>query len=211
MKRKPSGQKYRNLTPRSGVIYYQRRVRGKRIRFSCETNDWDAASAVARLYEERKGFGRLPYATVEVPRLAEFATRYMEEDTAHLAETTRIERGKLLKAEGPILSVLGERQLNDVTPALLREWWSVAVERPGRSLSTGRNMLAAISGVLALAVDLGILEQSPVRAFREQLSRRNRTKRGRAATEAGRAIRPIEDPAELARLTESARVSGTGR
>jgi len=205
---KPKGAKYRNLTARGGVIYYQRRVRGKRIRFSCETNDWDAASAVARLYEERKGFGRLPYATVEVPRLAEFATRYMEEDTSHLAETTRIERAKLLKAEGPILSVLGERQLSDVTPAILREWWSVAVERPGRSLSTGRNMLAAISGVLAFAVDLGILEQSPVGAFREQLSRRNRTKRGRAETEAGRAIRPIEDPVELARLTESARVEG---
>ena len=66
-------------------------------------------------------------------------------------------------------------------------------------------MLAAISGVLALAVDLGILEQSPVSAFREQLSRRNRTKRGRAETEAGRTICPIEDAVELARLTESAR------
>jgi len=29
MKRKPSGQKYRNLTVRKGVIYYQRRVGGK--------------------------------------------------------------------------------------------------------------------------------------------------------------------------------------
>ena len=39
MKRKPSGQKYKNLFARSGVIYYQRRVGGKRVRFSCNTND----------------------------------------------------------------------------------------------------------------------------------------------------------------------------
>ena len=38
MKSKPKGAKYRNLTARSGVIYYQRRVNGKRIRFSCEEN-----------------------------------------------------------------------------------------------------------------------------------------------------------------------------
>ena len=71
MRAKPRGAKYRNLTARSGVIYYQRRVNGKRIRFSCETNDWGAAAAVARLYEERKGFGRLPFASIEVPRFAE--------------------------------------------------------------------------------------------------------------------------------------------
>ena len=38
MRSKPKGAKYRNLTARSGVIYYQRRVNGKRIRFSCEEN-----------------------------------------------------------------------------------------------------------------------------------------------------------------------------
>ena len=36
MRSKPKGAKYRNLTTRSGVIYYQRRVSGKRLRFSCE-------------------------------------------------------------------------------------------------------------------------------------------------------------------------------
>ena len=44
MKRKPSGPKYRNLTVRNGVIYYQRRAGGKRIRFSCNTDDWDEAA-----------------------------------------------------------------------------------------------------------------------------------------------------------------------
>ena len=47
MKRKPSSAKYRNLFARGGVIYYQRRVGGKRIRFSCKTDDWPEAAAVA--------------------------------------------------------------------------------------------------------------------------------------------------------------------
>ena len=52
MKRKPTGAKYRNLTVRKGVIYYQRRVGGKRVRSSCKTDDWQEAAAVARLYED---------------------------------------------------------------------------------------------------------------------------------------------------------------
>ncbi len=55
MKSKPKGAKYRNLFARSGVIYYQRRVGGKRIRFSCKTKDREKAVEVARLYEERMG------------------------------------------------------------------------------------------------------------------------------------------------------------
>ena len=39
MKSKPKGAKYRNLVARSGVIYYQRVVAGKRVRFSCETGE----------------------------------------------------------------------------------------------------------------------------------------------------------------------------
>ena len=35
MKRKPTGAKYRNLTVRKGVIYYQRVVGARRVRFSC--------------------------------------------------------------------------------------------------------------------------------------------------------------------------------
>lgn len=34
MKRKPPGPKYRNLTARGGVIYYERVREGKRVRFS---------------------------------------------------------------------------------------------------------------------------------------------------------------------------------
>jgi hypothetical protein len=37
VKKKPVGPKYRNLTAFGGIIYYQRVVGGKRIRFSCKT------------------------------------------------------------------------------------------------------------------------------------------------------------------------------
>ena len=45
MKRKPSGQKYRNLYARSGVIYYERRAGGRRIKLSTKTDDWNEAAA----------------------------------------------------------------------------------------------------------------------------------------------------------------------
>ncbi len=57
MKSKPKGAKYRNLTARSGVIYYERKVDGRRIRFSTTTADWNEAASVRDLYEQRKGIG----------------------------------------------------------------------------------------------------------------------------------------------------------
>ena len=46
MKSKPKATKYRNLTARGGAIYYARVVGGKRIRFSCETEDWGKSAGV---------------------------------------------------------------------------------------------------------------------------------------------------------------------
>jgi len=111
MKRKPPGAKYRNLTARGGSIYYQRRVGKRRIRFSCKTNDWNAAAAVARLYEEKKNIGRLPFATAEAPRFAEFAQRYLDEDTSHLAATTRSDRYSYLRENGPLVGFFGSHRL----------------------------------------------------------------------------------------------------
>ena len=54
MKRKPSGLKYRNLFACGGVIYYQRRVGGKRIRFSCKTDDRGKAAPGAH-HPQRSG------------------------------------------------------------------------------------------------------------------------------------------------------------
>jgi integrase len=205
---RPKGAKYKNLVARGNVIYYQRVVGGRRSRFSCRTDDWSAAAEVARLYEQRTGVGGVPFYSAEVPRFRDFAEHYLAEDMTHLAGTTQGERRRCLRPEGPILTLLGDRRLDEITPAMLRAWWVDTVEVRGRSTKTGRNFLDAIGAVFAYAQDLGILRSSPVPTFREQLRRHTRTKRGRAETQAGRHARPIEDPTELERLVESAREEG---
>jgi len=159
MKRKPSGQKYRNLTARGGVIYYQRRVGGKRVRFSCNTNDWQEAAAVARLYEERKGIGRLPFAAVETPTFREFAKRYLEEDTGHLAETTLSDRRVYLGEEGHLLSTFGDLRLDEIGVPQIRLWWNEQVVGAGRSTKTGRGYLDLLASILGYACVLEILER----------------------------------------------------
>lgn len=210
MKRKPSGAKYRNLTARGGVIYYQRRVGGKRIRFSCDTDDWSEAAAVARLYEERKGIGRLPFVSVEVPTFREFAKRYLDEYTAHLAPTTLIDRKRYLGEDGPLITAFGSNRLDELDVPRLRAWWNAeGFGRAGkRSVSTGRTYLDGISGVLQYARDLGLVEANPVDDFRATLRRRTRTQRGRQEAEVGRDVHPIEEPRELGRFVEAARSEG---
>lgn len=84
MKPKPSGPKYRNLFGRGGAIYYQRVVNLTRVRFSCETTDWDEAATVRDVYEQRKGIGRLPAPILAAPRLRDFATRNVDAETERL-------------------------------------------------------------------------------------------------------------------------------
>ena len=210
MKRKPSGPKYRNLTARKGVIYYQRRAGGKRIRFSCNTDDWQEAAAVARLYEERKGIGRLPFASGEVPTFKDFAKRYLKEDTAHLAPTTLTDRKRYLDKEGQLLSSLGSLRLDEIDPPRLREWWNAEGfgQTGKRVVSTGRTYLDALSSVFHYAKDLGLVEGNPVDEFRKTLRRHSRTKRGRAEASPGRSIEPIEDPQQVQRFVEAARGEG---
>ncbi len=93
MRKKPKGRKYRNLVLRGTAIYYERVVDGSRIRFSTETSDWDQAAAVRDLYEKRRGIGKLPLRPADIPTFEEFAERYLDEDTQHLARTTKHERG----------------------------------------------------------------------------------------------------------------------
>ena len=101
MKRKPNGAKYRNLTARSGVIYYARVIRGERARFSCQTNDWEVAAQVRDEFEQRKGIVTGGFFA-DVPRFGEFAQRYLDEDTGHLAPTTLHDRrGTLRPGMGP--------------------------------------------------------------------------------------------------------------
>jgi integrase len=75
-------------------------------------------------------------------------------------------------------------------------------------MKTGRNLLDAIAAVFSFALELGLIESNPVDGFRRTLSRKSRTKRGRAENDPGRDIRPIEHPAEIAKLVEAARGEG---
>jgi integrase len=91
---------------------------------------------------------------------------------------------------------------------MLREWWGLAVESRGRKTKTGREYLNTLAAVLNYARDLGLIEETPIPAFRGMLRRRTRTQRGRAEADTGRDLRPIEDPALLERLIEETRQEG---
>lgn len=54
MKQKPKGPKYRNLTARGGVIYYEREAVGKRVRLSCKTAYWDEVARARDLLEAQR-------------------------------------------------------------------------------------------------------------------------------------------------------------
>ncbi len=208
MTKRPKGRKYRNLTARGGVIYYERLVTGRRIRISTKTADWDEAASFRDLYEQTKRIGSVPFYAGEVPTFAEFAKRYLKEDTAHLAETTRRDRPSYLRPEGP-LGLLAPRRLDEIDPPLIREWWNAEIQGRGLTTKTGRSYLDVLSGVLGYAVDLGILSSNPVPPFRGTLRRRSRSQRGRAENEGGRHVRPIEDPDELRRILSAARQEGS--
>jgi len=204
MKKKPSGPRYRNLFARGGVIYYRRKIGGRRLKVSTATSDWSEAAAFRDLYEQRKGIGRLPLAILDTPTFAAFATRYLAEDTSHLAGTTRADREGYLRPDGPLIRFFGGRKLDEITAPIVREWWNQEVLGRSRSISTGRSYLSALAGVVGYATDLGLLEANPLPAFREQLRRRGRTKGARARSDSGSTIRPIESLGDLLSFTRAA-------
>jgi len=93
MRKRPKGEKYRNLYARGGAIYYER-VTGKkddgkplRKKLSTKTTDWDVAASFRDLYEQKKGIGGGVLFLADVPTFSEFAQRYLAEDIGHLADT----------------------------------------------------------------------------------------------------------------------------
>ncbi|HTF36645.1 MAG TPA: tyrosine-type recombinase/integrase [Myxococcota bacterium] len=210
MTRKPKGAKYRNLTLRGGVIYYERWVAGKRIRHSAKTSDWLEAASFRDALEARDkiGLARVPFLAGEVPRFAEFVPRYLAEGTGHLAPTTRHDRYSYLSETGPLLSFFGTLRLDAITTPMLHNWWHLHVVSAGRKTGTGKHYVDVLSDILGFAKERGIIEANPVKDFREDLKRRTRTARGRADATPGQNIRPIGTAAELERLTESARTEG---
>ena len=206
MRRKPTGAKYRNLVARGGVIYVERVRDGKRVRFSCETSDWDQAAACRDLYDERRKAREAQEAQLPLPSLREFAARYLAEDTAHIAPSTKRSRASVLRVDGPLLKHFGDTGLDAITAPALREWWSREVTARGLQTCTGRGYVDALSAVLGYARDLGFAVGDPIPEFREQLRRRSRTKQARAEAESGRAVRPIASLEELRRFVEAAEV-----
>ena len=204
MRKKPKGQRYRNLSPRRGAIYYERLWNGRRYCFSTKTADLDQAAAVRDLYEEQKGIGKTLFMASEIPKFQEFAKRYLEEDTGHLASTTRKERARELGADGPLVPYFGSIKLDEISASDIRQWWTLNVQVAKRSTKTGRNYLDSLSGVFAYARDLGIIDSNPVNAFREILARKTRTQRGRIESDPSRNIRPIKDPEDIDRLVGAA-------
>ena len=147
---------------------------------------------------------------MEVPTFREFAKRYLEEDTGHLAPTTRKDRDSYLREDGPLVGFFGTQRLDAIGVPELRAWWNQEViAAPRRTTRTGRAYLDVLSAVLGYACDLELLERNPVPAFRETLRRRAGTKRAREESQGGRAVRPIERPEELEALVESAREEGS--
>ena len=135
------------------------------------------------------------------------ARRYLTEDVGHLAATTKVDRESHLKEDGPVLRHLAAKLVDEIAPATLREWWNREISHGGRTDATGQRYLASISGVLGYAVDLGFIHNNPVDVFRRQISRRRRSKQGRAAE--GVHKNPIRDPERLSELIEAAREEGS--
>ena len=192
MKRKPSGRKYRNLTARGPVIYFERVVGGRRIRFSCDTDDWQAAAATGistrserdreapvlrrrRSRSSRTSPGATWPRTLRtwLPRRAD--RRALVSRDRSLASSARGSSTRSRPRAARVVDRGGARpRAHDGDRAVLPSdaRWSPRV-RPGPRHSRRR-------------------VRSP--PFREQLRRRSRTKGARAASDASRNIRPIESP-----------------
>lgn len=205
MRKKPKGARYRNLFVRGPTIFFEQHVRDRRVRFTTKTDDWDVAAQVRDLWEEKTGNSQVP--VLEVPTFAELAAKYLE-TMNHLAETTRSDRTWLLRPDGPLTAYFGALCVDAVRRATLLDWWQSEIEGTGRAPKTGRNHLDALAAVFAVAVDREILEANPVDAFRVILRRRNRTARGRAASEPGKHVQPIEDPTDVDAFVEASRHEG---
>jgi integrase len=206
MTKKPKGMKYRNLHARSGVIYYEREAAGERVKRTMGTDDWDKAAARRDLYLRQREDAPAPDPN-PVPTFAILAARYLREAARHLAGSTREDRERMLSPDGLLVKHFGAMRADEVSRATLLDWWHREIEGEGRSENTGKQYLAALAGVFGHAVDLEALEINPVDALRGTLRRRRKTKEGRAASEGGKHIRPIETPADLRAFVAASRAA----
>lgn len=205
MKTKPIGPKFRNLSARGGVIYYESEAGGERVKFSTKTADWNEAAAVRDLWLLRRATEQPKRAGA--PLFAEIAERYLREAAAHLSGSTREDRERVLAPAGTLTRYFGATRIDAIRRATLLDWWHREVEGQGRHERTGLTFLSALSGVFGYAVDLEILEANPVDSFRGTLRRRRRSKRGRAAAGQAGHVQPIEHPEQLRAFVAASRAA----
>jgi integrase len=209
MKAKPKGAKYRNLSPRGSVIYYERvvptRSGGKRrIKVSTQTADWQEAATWRDRFELRTGIVR-GQAGEAAPTFAKVAEECRGQ-LGHLAPTTQDDRKRMLGADGPLVAAFGPTRVDSISRRDLIEWWQTFIEGEGRSTKTGRNYLDALSDVFGWAEDRELIDANPLDGLRAIIRRRQRTQRGRAESESE--AHPIEDPAHVDALVAQARAHG---
>lgn len=203
MKARPKGPKYRNLTRRGSVVYFEAVLDGKRVRFSTEEADWDAAAAVRDTYLRKRAERRArDLSGVTFGQLAE---RYLAEGMAHLAGTTRDDRHRLLGKAGPLFAAFGERRAEEITRADLLDWYHRAITGEGRADNTGKQYLAALAGAFGHGLDLELIDANPVDELRAVLRRRRKSKAGRAA--AASRIHPLETPEHVDAFARASRAA----
>lgn len=206
--KRPKGEKYRGLSFRGDVIYFEREVQGeRRVRVSTGCSSYAEAAAFRDEWLRRNR--RRVVSSLDVPTFAEMAARYLAEDTAHLAASTLRSHRDLLRGPGgagelpaaPLIADFGALKLDQITVASLTRYWATRIEGPGLAIQTGRHHLNVLASVLNYAVDLDLLDTNPVDLFRVKIRRKMQSKRGRAATSSK--IRPIP-PTDLCRILDAA-------
>ena len=140
----------------------------------------------------------------QAPTFRELAERYVREGMGDIAASTARIRRILL--EGPLDEHFGEVRITDIGKARLVEWWQKK-QAAGLAEKTRRNHLDALSAVFWFGYDREIVDSNPVEAFRKA-RRRGRGKKRRAAQDASRNIRAIEDPEEMDALLKEAERAG---
>jgi len=212
--KRPKGRRYRNLIaiPRGGraIIYYQRRVRRadgsvKTYRRSTGTEDWQLAAKVRDAFAEQEGLAwlapRQALTSGEPPSFADAAADLLARGPRGLSACTWEDRERVLGTEGPLVAAFGSIRLDQLSKADLHRWWMDFIEGQ-RSLKTGLFYLDHLGALLRFAERVYPsyeLSRSPLRAFRADVQKDQRTKRGRAAQE--NHVRPFR-PEEVAHLLE---------
>ncbi len=211
LRKRPKGRKYRNLTARNQVIWLEKVIRGRRIRRSCKTSDWEMAAAVRDEVERQLDGSKLP--SFDLPTFAECADTTLAR-MSHLAQCSQDDRHALLRAAssereaGKLRAYFGEMRIDEIRTPILLDWWHSEIIGRGLKPKTGRAYLDTISAVLGDAVDIELLDSNPVDHFRAVLRRRSRTQKGRSQSDPGASIAPIEDPVAVDAFVNASRSIG---